>query len=94
MRVIVAVLAPVSRLICGVVHAGVEQAHDRPALGDVAELVQRAQVAQEPRGLVAVLEAHERVQEGVRVRDRQSSAMVLASCCRWSPTPPRAVAAW
>ena len=64
---IVAVLAPVSRLICGVVQAVVEQPDDGPALGHVAELVQRAEVAQEAGGLVAVLQADDRVDQRFRV---------------------------
>ena len=52
---------------------GVEQADDGPALGEVAELAERAQVAQEGRRLGGVLEVEEGVEQGVRVRVRQSS---------------------
>ena len=64
---IVAVLAPVVARDLGVVQAAVEQADDRPALGHVAQLVQRAEVAEEALGLVERLEAQDRLEERLDV---------------------------
>ena len=47
----------------GVVEAGVEHPDDRPALGHVAELVERAEVAEEALGLVDRLEAQDRLEQ-------------------------------
>ena len=75
MRVIVAVLAPVVARDLGVVHALVEQPDDRPALGHVVQLVERAQVAEEALGLVERLERQDRLEERLGVGVRQSSAI-------------------
>ena len=46
----------------------IEPSHDRPALGEVVELAERAQVPQEPSRLVRRLEAEERADQLVDVR--------------------------
>jgi hypothetical protein len=53
MRVIVALLAPVRRLI--------------PALGHVTEFAERAEVAEEGGGLVTILDLQDRVEELVQL---------------------------
>ena len=65
---IVAVLAPGPSRDLRVVEPVRQESHDGPALGQVAQLAERAQVAQEGGRLVAVLEGEERVQERVGVR--------------------------
>ena len=83
---IVAVLAPVRSRDLGVVHAVVEQADDRPALGHVAQLAERAQVAEEALGLVAVVEAQDRVEQRLGLRRSpvvgHGSAVLPAGCDR------------
>ena len=74
---IVAVLAPVCLRDLGVVQPAIEHPDDRPALSDVAELVQRAQVAEEPLGLLERLEATDRLEQSLDVGSVfQSSAIV------------------
>ena len=51
----------------GVVHAAVEQPDDRPALGHVAQLVERAEVAEEALAPRRRLEAQDRVEERLGV---------------------------
>jgi len=48
--------------------AVLEQAHDRPALGHVADLRERAQVAEEALGLLARVERADGVEERFGVR--------------------------
>ena len=62
----------------GVVLALVEPADDRPALGQVAELAERAEVAEEAGRLVGGLEAKERVDQLVDV----ARSPVVPSCLR------------
>ena len=47
----------------GVVHARVEQPDHRPALGHVVQLAERAQVAEEGRGLVGGIETQNRLEQ-------------------------------
>ena len=65
MRVMVAVLAPVVAGDLRVRASLLEQPHDVPALGQVMQLAERAQVAEEPLGRGAVGQRQDRVEEVV-----------------------------
>jgi hypothetical protein len=66
------------------VEAGIEHASNSPALGHIAELIERAQVAKEALRLVGGLEAQDRLEQRLDL----GSLPVVGHVTRFLPASP------